>query len=64
VPALARRVPPAIVVDKPAYSAFFQSKLYDLLARKEVRTIVVSGAETDVCCLPLCSAPSISASGL
>ena len=49
--ALARHVPPAIVVDKPAYSAFFQSKLYDLLVRKEVRTVVVSGAETDVCVL-------------
>ena len=51
VPAMARHVPPAIVVDKPAYSAFFQSKLYDLLVRKEIGTVVVSGAETDVCVL-------------
>jgi nicotinamidase-related amidase len=51
VPAVARYVPPAIVVDKPAYSAFFRSKLYDLLVGKEVKTVVVSGAETDVCVL-------------
>jgi len=51
VPAMARHVPPAIVVDKPAYSAFFRSKLYDLLIAKEIGTVVVSGAETDVCVL-------------
>ena len=51
VPALARHVPPALVVDKPAYSAFTQSKLYDLLLQKSVGTVVVTGAETDVCVL-------------
>ncbi|MBV8926360.1 MAG: cysteine hydrolase [Bradyrhizobium sp.] len=51
VPAMARYVPPAIVVDKPFYSAFAQSGLYDLLVGKGVGTIVVSGAETDVCVL-------------
>lgn len=51
VPAMARHVPPAIVVDKPVYSAFGQSELYDLLVGKGVTTIVVSGAETDVCVL-------------
>lgn len=51
VPAMARHVPPALVVDKPVYSAFVQSKLYDLLVGKGVLTIVASGAETDVCVL-------------
>ena len=35
IPSLARYVPPALVVDKPGYSAFMQSKLYDLLVQKE-----------------------------
>jgi nicotinamidase-related amidase len=51
VPAMARYVPPAVVVDKPVYSAFVHSRLYDLLTGKGIRTIVVSGAETDVCVL-------------
>jgi nicotinamidase-related amidase len=51
VPAMARHVPPAIVIDKPFYSAFGQSKLYDLLVEKGVGTVVVSGAETDICVL-------------
>jgi nicotinamidase-related amidase len=51
VPALARFVPPAIVVDKPAYSAFVQSRLYDLLTGKGIGTVVITGAETDVCVL-------------
>ena len=51
VPELARYVPPAVVVDKPAYSAFFRSPLAAFLLERNVRTIVVSGAETDVCVL-------------
>ncbi len=51
VPALACHVPPALVVDKPAYSAFVQSKLYELLIQKSVGTVIVTGAETDVCVL-------------
>jgi nicotinamidase-related amidase len=51
VPALARYVPPAIIIDKPVYSAFVNSRLYDLLVGKRIGTIVVSGAETDVCVL-------------
>jgi nicotinamidase-related amidase len=51
VPAMARHVPPAIIVDKPVYSAFANSGLYDLLVEKRIGTIVVSGAETDVCVL-------------
>jgi nicotinamidase-related amidase len=51
VPALARCVPPAHVVDKPAYSAFTRSGLYDLLVSKGIDTVVLTGAETDVCVL-------------
>jgi nicotinamidase-related amidase len=51
VPELARYVPPAAVIDKPAYSAFFRSPLAGFLLERNVRTIVVSGAETDVCVL-------------
>ncbi|MBV9461699.1 MAG: cysteine hydrolase [Bradyrhizobium sp.] len=51
VPAMARHVPPAIIVDKTRYSAFVQSSLYDLLIEKRVGTVIVSGAETDVCVL-------------
>jgi nicotinamidase-related amidase len=51
VPALSRYSPPAHVVDKPAYSAFFGSRLGHLLVEKHVGTVVVTGAETDVCVL-------------
>lgn len=51
VPALSRFVPPAAVVDKPAYSAFSNPGLASLLVEKNVGTVVISGAETDVCVL-------------
>jgi nicotinamidase-related amidase len=51
VPELARFVPPAAVIDKPTYSAFFCSQLDCLLRQKSVRTVVVTGAETDICVL-------------
>jgi nicotinamidase-related amidase len=51
VPELAALVPPAVVVDKPTYSAFFRSPLASFLLGKGVRTVIVSGAETDVCVL-------------
>jgi nicotinamidase-related amidase len=50
VPDLARLVPPAFVVDKPVYSAFTSSGLSRLLI-KNVGTVVITGAETDVCVL-------------
>jgi nicotinamidase-related amidase len=48
---LARFVPPAFVVDKPAYSAFSSADLAALLREKTVGTVVITGAETDVCVL-------------
>jgi nicotinamidase-related amidase len=48
---LACYAPPATIIDKPAYSAFYRSSLADFLAERHVRTLVVSGAETDVCVL-------------
>jgi nicotinamidase-related amidase len=51
VPDLARFAPPATVVDKPTYSAFFRSQLAEFLVSKGVGTVVVTGAETDVCVL-------------
>lgn len=51
VPALSRFVPPAAVVDKPAYSAFSNPGLASLLVEKHVGTVVITGAETDVCVL-------------
>ena len=48
---LGRFVPPATVIDKPAYSAFFCSALDEFLQDKSIRTLVVTGAETDICVL-------------
>jgi nicotinamidase-related amidase len=51
VPELARYVPPLRIVDKPAYSAFSNPALASLLVERGIGTVVISGAETDVCVL-------------
>lgn len=51
VPSLARYVPPVGIVDKPAYSAFSNPRLAGVLVEKGVGTVVITGAETDVCVL-------------
>ncbi|MCB8837209.1 cysteine hydrolase family protein [Aurantimonas sp. VKM B-3413] len=51
VPSLARLVPPATVVDKPVYSPFYRPELMDILRRRETDTLIITGAETDVCVL-------------
>ncbi|MEA1673612.1 isochorismatase family cysteine hydrolase [Nitrospirillum sp. BR 11163] len=48
---LARLCPPAIVVDKPVYSAFIRSTLASLLRQRRADGLVVTGCETDVCVL-------------
>ena len=51
VPELERFAPPALVVDKPGYSAFTSPRLYPFLIERKVGTVVLSGTETDVCVL-------------
>jgi nicotinamidase-related amidase len=48
---LQRLVPPAVVIDKPVYSAFAAPQLRELLVQRRVEALVVTGAETDVCVL-------------
>ena len=48
---LARLVPPARLIDKPANSAFSRPELAVALRRRRIRTLVVTGGETDVCVL-------------
>jgi len=48
---LAGFAPPATLIDKPAYSAFFESGLAAFLAEKQVGTLIFTGSETDVCVL-------------
>ena len=49
LPALARFVPPAQVLDKGFYSPFFRSPLIEMLAARRADTLIISGAETDIC---------------
>jgi nicotinamidase-related amidase len=51
VPPLAALVPPAAVIDKGVYSPFAAPELIELLRRRGADSLVVSGAETDVCVL-------------
>jgi len=48
---LSRLIPPATVIDKPAYSAFAESVLIAFLREKRVDTLIITGSETDVCVL-------------
>jgi len=51
VPPLAELVPPAAVVDKQHYSPFTEPQLHDLLQSRGIDSLVITGAETDVCVL-------------
>lgn len=51
MPGLERFAPPAWVIDKPVYSAFAGRRLASVLAERRADTLIVSGAETDVCVL-------------
>jgi nicotinamidase-related amidase len=49
VPPLAELVPPARVVDKAVYSPFHEPELLEILRDWAVDTLIITGAETDVC---------------
>jgi nicotinamidase-related amidase len=51
VPDLARLAPPAEVIDKSVYSPWLETGLDDRLQGRGVDTLIVTGAETDVCVL-------------
>ncbi|PAY06788.1 cysteine hydrolase [Bradyrhizobium sp. UFLA03-84] len=51
VPELEGFAPPAHSIDKPVYSAFATGALRTYLVEKHVDTLLVTGAETDVCVL-------------
>ena len=51
VPPLARLAPPAAVVDKRVYSPFSERRLLALLRHRRIDSLVITGAETDVCVL-------------
>jgi len=51
VPSLAELVPPATVLDKQRYSPFAEPALHALLRRRRIDSLVITGAETDVCVL-------------
>ena len=51
MPGLARLSPPAVTLDKPAYSAFSAPGLMPLLESGGIRTLIITGGETDVCVL-------------
>jgi nicotinamidase-related amidase len=51
IPSLARFVPPAEVVDKRVYSPWMEGDLHQRLRARGIDTLIISGAETDVCVL-------------
>jgi nicotinamidase-related amidase len=51
VPPLAELVPPARVLDKGHYSPFTEPHLHRMLRQDGIGTLLITGAETDVCVL-------------
>jgi nicotinamidase-related amidase len=51
VPQLARLIPPAITIDKRVYSPFSEPRLLRLLRQRHTESLVITGAETDICVL-------------
>lgn len=51
LPELAALVPPAAVIDKSFYSPFSASALDAVLHARSIHTVVLTGAETDICVL-------------
>jgi hypothetical protein len=54
VPALARLVPPATVIEKHVYSPFFERQLLNLLREHRVDGMVITGTETAEACAASC----------
>src|SRR6185312_12031488 len=44
-------VPPAVCIDKDVYAPFGSPRLRELLHRRRIDSLVITGAETDVCVL-------------
>jgi nicotinamidase-related amidase len=51
LPDLGKLVPPATVIDKTRYSAFFEPSLLQHLWARQADGLIVTGSETDVCVL-------------
>jgi nicotinamidase-related amidase len=51
VPPLPKLVPPALVIDKPGYSALGAPSVLDILRERGIDSLVITGLETDVCVL-------------
>jgi nicotinamidase-related amidase len=51
VPPLARFVPPAVTIDKRVYSPFNEQAIWRVLRERWADTLVITGAETDMCVL-------------
>ena len=51
LPPLARLAPPATVISKTGYSAFFETNLLTHLRARNADALIVTGSETDVCVL-------------
>ena len=51
LPELAELVPPAQVMDKHFYSPFAEPQLHQSLQDRKIKSIVITGGETDVCVL-------------
>ncbi|HKY90978.1 MAG TPA: isochorismatase family cysteine hydrolase [Nevskiaceae bacterium] len=51
LPEFAALAPPAMVVDKPAYSPFCGTALHETLQARSVESVILTGTETDVCVL-------------
>ena len=51
VPPLARLAPPAVTIDKRVYSPFSERAIWRVLRQHRIDSLVITGAETDVCVL-------------
>jgi nicotinamidase-related amidase len=51
LPSFQELVPPAEVIDKQHYSPFTEPAMHQRLQQRRVNSVVITGAETDVCVL-------------